>query len=586
VSETKPRTFFTVIGWVILIIPLLLMLFLFVNPIIQNLTLSMTKANGFTEPQFIGLDNYQRMGQDERFLSALTNTFLSPALFLRILLLAAAPLSLALLFMELRSGLRITLQAILAPLIVFSGAVVTAFIYYTYFSPMEGLAGRLTGGEASLLADPGTGYSILQNFLLANGLAWSLPLGIALFLGAMRGVNLAIADKRMLYREFWSRAGRLLAVMGVGVIGFSLINLEGSYMLRLPLGAGDNLFNYFFNHTFRMMRLGYGAAAVQYLILPLLMLGVGFMLLLELPRSRVSIRPAARNKNKLTAGSVWGAGRITAMVLAGVLTLVTLVLLVFIVVLPWLGSLTGLGGRGAEMLTQLVPDLLAGMARSYLSAVPFALFCLVITAAAGFAFGFLRPRGGKAAFIIVGSFIFISPALLLIPYYLTFRNFVLIDTLLALGLPALISPLGIILFTLLFRGLRDEKDAIEAGGLKTNPTVTALRALGTAGLFSVPVFAIYLLAALNQVLLPITMLMRVESATLPFFLMRLQGEYGMSGIGLRAGAGQLALIQYWPPLALLIVGIIVVFPRLALVIRKKGEPVPPPEPEVIEKLKA
>ncbi len=584
-SERKTPVLNTVIGLVILILPLLLILFLFISPIIQNYALSLTKFNGLGEPTFIGEKNYRMLGEDDRFLSALANTFFSPGLFLRIFLLVAAPLCLALLFMEMGSGLRLTLQTILAPLIVFTGAIILAFLYFTYFSPMEGLAMGLTGSDRSLLGDPDSAGGIIQNLLLSNGLAYSLPLGVALYLGVMRGARLTVTGDHGLYGEFWSRLWRFLIVGAVAVIGFSLAGLEGGFALKTPIHRGDTLFTYFFTISINYFHLGTGAAAIQHLIIPLLILGVGFMLLLELPRSRFSIRPVLRTRTRLTQGAAWGTGRILAVIAAGVMVLIVLAILAAIVFLPWLGSVVGLGGRGAEVLPDMMGEFLSSMARSYLIALPTALICLVITAAAGYAFGYLRPVGGKVAFMITGSFIFMSPALFLIPYYLTFRTAGIIDTGLSLILTGIISPLGIVLFTLLFRGLRDEKNALEAGGGVVNTTALALRTLKFAALFSIPVFTLYLLTSLNAVLVPITMLMKPDHFPLPLFLLQLQGQFGMRGIGMRSGAGILSLFQYWLPLILLVVSIFAVFPRLALVVRKKGEAVPLPEPEVVEKLK-
>jgi ABC-type glycerol-3-phosphate transport system permease component len=543
--------------------------------------------NGIGEPRPAGPENLTRLFSDERFWAALVGTFFSPLLLLRILLLVAAPLSLALLFMELRSGLRLTFQAVLAPLVFFSGAAVTAFLYFTYYAPMGGLAVKLAGEAMQPpLADPNAASGALHNLLLANGLGWSVPLGIALFLASARGARLTLPAGRDIYREFWSRAGRFIIILSLMMIGFSWTGLEGAFAFRvLPGRGGDNLITLSFDYGLRFMQLGVGATAILFLILPLLVLGLGVMLVMEVPRARFSIRLAARTREKPAAGAAWGAGRIVAAVLAGVMALAVIVTLVIVVLLPWLGSVTGLGGRGADGMERLAPELLGSLVRSYGVALPAAILCLIYTAAAGFALGYLRPRGGKAVLIAVGSFMFMTPALYLLPYYMTFRSLGLIDTLFGLVLPGIISPLGMIVFTLLFRGLRDEYDALSAGGRPVNGFAFAGRVASGMALFSIPMLTAYLLAGLNGLLLPFTMSLRPETQTLPLELMRLRGEYTFGGPGLQAGAGLVALLQYLLPCALLVVGIIIVFPRLALVMRKKGEGIPAPEPEVIDRMK-
>ena len=58
----------------ILIFPLILLMLLFTAiPIFSNFYYSLTKWNGISKPEFIGLENYARMVKDERFLSSIKN---------------------------------------------------------------------------------------------------------------------------------------------------------------------------------------------------------------------------------------------------------------------------------------------------------------------------------------------------------------------------------------------------------------------------------------------------------------------------------------------------------------------------------
>jgi len=58
----------------ILYLPLVLLMFAFsAIPILSNFYYSFTRWNGISKPEFIGLENYFRMVQDPRFLSALRN---------------------------------------------------------------------------------------------------------------------------------------------------------------------------------------------------------------------------------------------------------------------------------------------------------------------------------------------------------------------------------------------------------------------------------------------------------------------------------------------------------------------------------
>ena len=63
----------TMDAW-ILILPLILLMMIFVAfPTFSNFYYSLTRWNGIGKPEFIGLDNYVRMIEDDRFLSSLKN---------------------------------------------------------------------------------------------------------------------------------------------------------------------------------------------------------------------------------------------------------------------------------------------------------------------------------------------------------------------------------------------------------------------------------------------------------------------------------------------------------------------------------
>ena len=57
------------------ILPFLIIFIVFsIYPIIRTLYLSFTDFNGFTDPQFVGIDNYKRLFSDSIFWTAFGNT--------------------------------------------------------------------------------------------------------------------------------------------------------------------------------------------------------------------------------------------------------------------------------------------------------------------------------------------------------------------------------------------------------------------------------------------------------------------------------------------------------------------------------
>jgi hypothetical protein len=159
--------------------------------------------------------------------------------------------------------------------------------------------------------------------------------------------------------------------------------------------------------------------------------------------------------------------------------------------------------------------------------------------------------------------------------------------------------LGALLFTWFFRGARDERDWLAAQGLPFRQGALARRMAGGFLRVSLPMFAFYFLSSLNMLLLPFMMVSNnPEVQPLSYLLYRLQvmNNY-LSSIaiidpppfmppGMKESLAQLSLLQYVISLALLVVSIIFVFPRLALVIRRKGEAAPGLDEETLKKLRA
>ncbi len=62
------------VGWAFMIVPLILFSFFIWYPMIRNAILSF--QDGYTDPAFVGFDNFVSLFEDPTFLSALKNTFL------------------------------------------------------------------------------------------------------------------------------------------------------------------------------------------------------------------------------------------------------------------------------------------------------------------------------------------------------------------------------------------------------------------------------------------------------------------------------------------------------------------------------
>jgi ABC-type glycerol-3-phosphate transport system permease component len=571
-SIDRPSVGRIIAGWVIIALTVLFVILLIVVPLIRQYFLSFQEWKGLGEPRDAGSMNYTRLLEDASFPAVLKNTLLSPGLYFRAFLLVSTSLALALLLMELRNGGRVAVQVFIAFLILFSGALVTAFIYFIYYSPMDGLARSLTpspdGGPVDFLGDPERAVGVLGNLLLAVGLAFALPLGTAMFLGAGRGARSLGDDSGFPIGGFWARTWRLVAAAGIGAIGFSLVSLEGAYAMPLPMRAGENLVTLAFRYALQFFNLGEGAAAIQFLIWPLLALGLACALLLETGRSRISIKFVPRLKERITAGAKWNAGRVLMIAAAGTLAIVLIVMLIVVVGLPWLGSIIAFTRPLGALPDRIMDQVWGSLGSSIGTALLFSILAWTFASLGGFAFGYLQPRGSRWLLVVLGIFLFIGPTVLVLPYFLIMKELGLLGSPLALVIPGLASPVGIFLYTWFFRGARDEKTAAVAGGF------SAGRMWAQFFLFSIPLLAVFMLFSLSAVLLPITMLTEPKTFPMSLFLMQVRGEYMMPGLRSQAILVQLAYLQYVIPLALLIISVIVVFPRLALLVRKRGEAIP------------
>jgi hypothetical protein len=111
------------------------------------------------------------------------------------------------------------------------------------------------------------------------------------------------------------------------------------------------------------------------------------------------------------------------------------------------------------------------------------------------------------------------------------------------------------------------------------------------------VFAFYFLSSLNMLIVPYAMVsMNPALQPLSYLLYRLleKGMISSPGIvddtpvlplGTKAVMAQFSLLQYLIPLILLVIAIVAVFPRLAIIVRRKREEAPALDPADIEKLK-
>ena len=568
-THEEKNSFSSYAGWALLILPVTLFVLAFLVPLLINTFISFTHWGRFGQLNFAGLDSYRKILTDLNFWKLAINSFFPfspPVLFLRDFIIIVAPLALALLLVELPQGGRVTIKILLAPLILFSSPLITESIYWG--------AGLITPPHNILYHN----YPLLamHGLLFGTTLLVSMTLGTPLFLGLMRRARSSSLDPNTAYRNFWSQAWRLLLIFGVCVMGFSVANLENAYFLKIPLICSYNLMRMTYERFFMHLDFSAAAATFSLLMLRLIFFGLIFLIFLEL--SDISIRFTPRVKEKMTTGCRFSVRRF-CLVTGIIITILVLGIIGCGLFFPIIK------GRTYLFITRSIPSdsitaLWNSIRRSLGVAGIQSLFSLIIAMLAGFVLGYVKPRGSKFVLITLGAFIFISPAFLIFPLYLFFNKLGLINNMVSIVIPGLLSPLGIIVYTWFFRGLRNEQSQLEAkNSYCIDLDALHRRILGSLALFSLPVLMVLMLSSLSGgTFLQLGMISQKESFLYPLYLQirsaptlsELSGPISLTEINSLA-------VYYLIPLVLFILSIVFVFPRLAIIFGEKKSPNLAPE---------
>jgi multiple sugar transport system permease protein len=250
-------------------------LLLTLGPMATSLYLSFTDYDLFDTPRWIGLDNYERMLTDQRWLRSVQVTALYVALAVPVKLSAA--LGVALLLDSRSRGQGLYRAAFYGPSLI-GGSVSVAIVWKTMFSDgaavdqVLGVFGVRTGGWAG-----NPDFSLLMLVLLA---AWQLGAPMVIFLAGLKQVPKELYEAAEVDGAGrWRRFRSITLPMISPVLFFNLL-LEtihsfqvftSAYVVGGPNGApaGSTLFYtvYLFDRGFGDYRMGYAAAMAWVLLL-------------------------------------------------------------------------------------------------------------------------------------------------------------------------------------------------------------------------------------------------------------------------------------------------------------------------------
>ncbi|MFG2957859.1 carbohydrate ABC transporter permease [Streptomyces sp. NPDC048291] len=237
-------------------------------PALQGFYLALTKWDGVSPPQFVGLDNFREMAHDDVFRSALGHTVLWLVLFGG--LSAVLGLAAALLLQQERRGVGFYRAALFLP-VVFS-LVATALVWQAIYQP-DGVLNRVLEGVGlgslrhAWLADQDTAlYAVIVPALWRQ-----IGYVMVLYLAGLKGIDPALyeaakvdgASARQRFRHVTLPQLRSVKAVVLSVIVIdSLRSFDVVWSLTRggPYHSSELLSTYMYSTAFQSLRLGYGSA--------------------------------------------------------------------------------------------------------------------------------------------------------------------------------------------------------------------------------------------------------------------------------------------------------------------------------------
>ncbi|WP_143590359.1 sugar ABC transporter permease [Thermoactinospora rubra] len=395
-----------VAGWLLTLPALLAAIVTLVVPTVRTIAMSFTDEAVLRPARPVGAENYTRLLGDERFWAAAGFT-LALAILPLLVVVVVAPLLAA----ALDHG---------GPWPRRAGRVALS-LWIVVCSPV---AIAVAGVP---LVTPGGGPLVTALYITAALFGAVCGLALIAYLPASRSVGGMLVAGAVL----------ALATLATGLQAFGVVYpLAG----RVPTLGVLHL-----RQAFSGFRLGYGAALATVTGLILGVLGLVAVVVLVAARTRLMLlpRPAEARGSRVP----------------GVVALVLVVVLAILGSLPWL-SAAFLGG--AAPLDPLRPDpapldTVRLHLYTWLPALAGALVSVGVAYLAALGIGGLRPLGRHSEWLLLAfaPWLFVGVGPLSGALWLTYRELGLLDTLVALVDPLLVSVPALVVLTLLCRGLAE-----------------------------------------------------------------------------------------------------------------------------------
>jgi multiple sugar transport system permease protein len=257
-------------------------------PMVASLGLSFTRYDILNSPQFVGLENYQKLLGDPRLLMSLKNSFIYAALYVPLSI--AVALGLALILERVGKAAGFFRTAFYLPSITPAVAVGTLWLWV--LNPHIGIVNR----GLSMLGIDGPGWTTdpawIKPGIVLMGL-WSVGGTVIILLAALRNVPKELYEAAAIDgANPWRKFAAITLPMISGTIFFAIIvntiaalqiftEVYTMYFGRMQSGAGSDaaLFYviYLFRQAFEFLNMGY-ASAMAWLLFVIILLLTGVQL--------------------------------------------------------------------------------------------------------------------------------------------------------------------------------------------------------------------------------------------------------------------------------------------------------------------
>lgn len=271
--------------WAFLLIPLAFELGFVFWPALNSFYISLSKWNGAGSPEFIGLDNFRRLGSDPIFHQAFANNVIWVIGFGGASVVIGMCLALAL--NKPRRGVGLYRSAIYLPM-VFSLAV-TGLFWRLLYQP-EGAVNTLLravgldGVARQWLADPSTA---LYAVLIAA--VWrQCGYIMVLYLAGLKGVDPALEEAAAMdganaWQRFWQIV--MPQLRGVNSVVFAVTVIDSLRTFDIvwsmtrggPYNSTQLLSTYMYQTSFTVVDLGYGSAIAVVIFLLAILFIIGYL---------------------------------------------------------------------------------------------------------------------------------------------------------------------------------------------------------------------------------------------------------------------------------------------------------------------